>query len=489
MQRYDQSHPLPRQNCDFIMMIFLALSQILSGGMLCLRGEELLQPMSQESKRSLWETYAESTANLTPRQRRKLMLFRFRAFLWAKLLGKQSWQSCRTRVPPDVLRHLMTKWNPMLRISPIRMPERTVKQAWQLRGSVVYDPSGYVYDDRNGWSSYHRHIKAITSHSTQPLVALMHSDGKVWIGKVGDPDNLFRLIHSPKNQDENATAIAFHPVEPLIAVAVKALIMVYKISPSLNPKLHFAVSFYESGYFCPKPRYSADKLDWNPTGTFLSAISQQNLSMCFYIKPDTIEVICGFNGGTPNYAALRSFREDISPDCSCFSVDGKLEVTGYPNGTLMVRSAVHTAEKGLTLSCLKISEKVLPGDIAKIVPNPLHPLVFAIEVKAGWSSSSVFIVSVDHDGSVTIIATIPDAKSPHFHEDWLLVSSGNRILFHHMNRCNIPCLVTEFHLPKNGTMRVELDAFCVKTAPNGETILYYAHDWKSSLCTAEIALS
>ena len=475
---------------SFILWLIFAAQQ--SGNMLqqqgLLRTGEEIICMSQESKRSFLQKFADQQSKLTPKQRRKLIQNRFRAFLWAKLLGKQSWQSCRTRVPPDVLRHLMTKWNLMLRISPIRMPEGPVKPVWMLSG-FVYDPSGYVYDDRNRWSSYHHHIKAITSHSTQPLVALMHSDGKVWIGKVGDPDNLFRLIHSPKNQDENATAIAFHPVEPLIAVAVKALIMVYKISPSLNPELHFAVSFYESGYFCPKSKFSADKLDWNPTGTFLTAISQQNLSMCYFIDPIKNQVICGFNGGTPNYAALRSFREDISPDCSCFSVDGKLEVTGYPNGTLMVRSAVHTAEKGLTLTNLKISENVLPGKIVDIVPNPHDPLVFAIEVKAGWSSSSVSIVSVDHDGSVTIIATIPDAKSPHFHEDWLLVSSGNRILFHHMNRCNIPCLVTEFHLPKNGTMRVELDAFCVKTAPNGKVMLYYAHDWKSSLSTAEIALS
>ena len=264
--------------------------------------------------------------------------------------------------------------------------------------------------------------------------------------------------------------------------------MVYKISPSLKPELHFTVSFYESGYFCPKSKFSADNLGWNPAGTFLTAVSKQNLSMCFLLTPDTIEVIGGFHGGT-KYAELCSFRGNISPDCSCFSPDGKLVVTGYPGGTLMLRSAVHTVEKGLSLSCLKILEKVLPGQIVKIVSHPHDPSVFAIQVTAEWSQTSVLIVLVSHDGSVTITATIPDAKRPHFHEDWLLVSSGKRILFHHMNRCNIPCLVTEFHLQGNGTMRVEIDAFCVKTSPNGETILYYSSDGKSKLCTAEIALS
>lgn len=91
------------------------------------------------------------------------------------------------------------------------------------------------------------------------------------------------------------------------------------------------------------------------------------------------------------------------------------------------------------------------------------------------------------DGSVTITATIPDAKSLHFHEDWLLVSSGKRILFHHMNHCDIRSLVTEFYLQGNGIFRVEIDAFCVKTAPNGKTMLYYSHNWGGSqLYMAEI---
>jgi WD40 repeat protein len=465
-------------------MMLLATFQILSGGMLRWRGEKLLT-MSQESKRSLWQNYAEQHANLTSRQVRKLKLFRFRAFLWAKFLGKQSWQPCQMMVPPNVLRHLMTMGIPRIRIAPIRMSEYPVKPAWQLTGSVVYDPSGYIC--RSDWSQYPHQITAITSHPKQPLIALMHSDGNVWIGKIGDPDNLFRLIHSPKKEDEKATAIAFHPFENIIAVAIQACIMVYKISPSLKPELHFMASFYESGYFCPKSKFSADNLDWNPNGTFLTAISKQNLSICFFLEADTTKVIGGFHGGT-KYAELRSFQENMSPSCSRFSVNGKLVVTGYSDGTLMARSAEHIVEKGLSLNCLKILNGFLRGKIDSIVPYPHDPSVFAIEVTAEWSQTSVWIVLVSHDGSVTITATIPDAKSPHFHEDWLLVSSRNKFLLHHMSRCNIPCLVTEFHLQRNGMMHVEIDAFCVITAPNGETILYYAHDGKSKLYKAEITL-
>ena len=470
---------------DFFNLMLLAVTQALSGTMLrregFLRtGEELLPiPMSQETKRSLLRKLAEQHANLSSKQRLAIMNSRIRELLLARLVGKQSWQHSQMKLPLGVIRRLMTKCIPRIMITPISMPEKPVIYSWQLQGSVVYDPSGYVYDDRNGLSSYYPQIRVITSHSKHPLIALMHSDGKVWIGKIGDRDNLFRLIHSPEKEDKKATAIEFHPFSNFIAVAILAQIIVYEISPDLKPKLHFTVSFYESGYFCPKPKISADKLDWNPNGTFLTAISRDNLSMCFYLKPDTIEVIFGFNGGT-KYAELRSFREDISPDCSCFSKDGKLVMTSYPGGTLMVRSAVHTVGKGLSLSCLKILENFFPGKIVSIVPYPHDPSVFAIQVTAEWSQTSVLIVLVSHDGSVTITATIPDAKSPHFHEDWLLVSSRNKILFHHMNRCNIPCLVTEFHLQGNGTMRgVEIDAFCVKPTPNG-VMLYYSNNFGGS---------
>jgi len=468
LKMQSRGEPDGEQSCTFIL--FMIYAAHLSGNMLqqlglLMTGKELM-PMSPESRQSLLRKLAEQLANLTQNQRRKLIESRFRAVLVARLLGKQSWQRAPMRIPVDVLRHLMTKCIPRIRIAPIRMLEMPVKPAWQLTGSVVYDPSGYICSKGN-WDKYHHRVIVIESHPNKPLVALMHSDGNVWIGKTGDPDNLFQQIHSSKNEAEKATAIAFHPSGNLIAVAILAQIIVYEISPALKPKLHFKASFYESGYFCPKSKFSANTLDWNPTGTFLTAISAGNLSMCFYLKPDTNEVIGGFNGGM-KYAELCLFQENMSPSFSCFSVDGKLVVTGYSDGTIMARSAEYTPKTGVTLSCLKIMHRILGGQIDKIVPHPHNPSVFAIEVQVGWSHTVVLIVLVSHDGSVTITATIPDAKSPHFHEDWLLVSSGNRILFYKMDRYNIPFLVTEFHSQEIGT-------FCVKTTPDGKDMLIYSH--------------
>lgn len=500
MQRYGQlsakppAKPPPEQNCDFIMIMILAWSQIQSGGMLLSEGilrtgEELLH-MSQESKRSLWQKYADRHANLISRQVLMLKKFRFCAFLWAKLLGKQSWQPCQMRIRIDFLRRLMTKCIPRISISSIRMPESPVKEAWQLRGSVVYDPSGFMYNGIfHDWSEYHHHIKAITSHSKQSLIALMHSDGNVWIRKIGNSDNLFWLIHSPKKDEEKATAFAFHPDEPLIAVAVKAHIMVYRVSPSLKPELHFTVSFYESGYDPPKPKYSADKLDWNPDGTFLTAISEERLSMCYFIDPDTCEPKSLHGNKIAELIFFRgNIQENMSPSCSRFAVGDNRLMIGYPDGTLMTGSAGNTAEKGLSLTFLKRFNHFLRGQIDRIEPHPHNPPVFAIQVDLPFSmKTDVFVVSVDKDGSsVTITATIANAKSPYFYEDWLIVSSENRFLFYHMNPCNIPRLVTEFHLPNNGMMLVRIGAFCVKTAPNGKVMLYYSISGESKLHSAEI---
>lgn len=496
MQRNGQLPP--KQNCVLIIMMLLAAMQSLSGNVLRLQGflrtGEILLPMSPESKRLLLQKYAEQHANLSPRQVRSLtsrQLQRLKccgihAFLFAKLFGKQWSQPCQMKVKSDLLRYLMTKSIPRIMISPISMSETPITLAWQLTGSVVFDPSGYICSGGN-WNQCHHRVIAITSHSNQPLVALMHSDGNVWIGKIGDPDGLFQLIYSPKTDDEIATAIAFHPSGNLIAVAIRAQVILYEISPAVKPKVLSRVSFYESGYFCPKPKFSANTLAWNPAGNFLTVISAGNLSMCFHLKPDTNEVICGFNGGM-KYAELWSHQKGyIPPSCSCFSVDGGTVMTGYPDGTLMTRVAEQT-DKGLSLRCLKLLNKFLSGKVNNIVPHPTNHSVFAIEVAQPFSMRmNVLIALVNNDGSVTITATIPDAKSPQFHKDLLLVLSGRSIQFHRINRCNSSCLVTEFQLQGNGPFSGEIDTFCVKTAPNGKVMLYYSISGK--LRKAEIALS
>ena len=75
----------------------------------------------------------------------------------------------------------------------------------------------------------------------------------------------------------------------------------------------------------------------------------------------------------------------------------------------MTRMAVNTADKGWSLVDPKITHNFCPGKITKVISGPFNHSVFAIEVKSGWSQTSVLIVSGNHDGSVTITATIPDA--------------------------------------------------------------------------------
>ena len=495
----------PTQKHNFMMLMLFAVFQSQSVNMLRLlgflrTGEELL-PMSPESKRLLFANlHAVQHANLSPRQVRGItsrQLQRLKsygglhAFLLTKLIGKQSWQPCQISFSIPFLRHFMTMCiPPRILITPNRTPEYPVKSAWQLTGSVVYyDPSGFIYNGKShDWSKYHHQITNIISHSKLPWIAIMHSNGDVWIGKIDDPFNLFQLIHCPQTDDEKATAIAFHPDGSLIAVAIRAHIIMINISPSLKPVLHFKAWFYESGYYCSKPRFSADKLSWNLSGTLLMASKDEELSMCYFIDTNTNKAIGGFHGGI-NFGELPLYRGNIfsnmSPSCSCFSVNGNLVMTSYPDGTL-VTNIVENTEKGLTLRSLKRTNDVLSEKIDMIASHPCDPSVFAIGMSRGLMHFSVSIVLVNDDGSVTITATIRNAKSPHFYKNWLLVSSGNRILFHKMNRCNIPCLVTEFHLQENGPFSVSIDAFCVITAPDGKIKLYYSLDGK--LYTAEITL-
>jgi hypothetical protein len=484
----------PTQNDNFVMLMLLAVIQSLSGNMLRLPGflrtGESLLPMSPESERLILKKYAEQHADLTSRQLQRLKSYGgLHAFLWKKLLGKQSWQPCQMRIRIDFLRHLMTMCIPRILITPNRTPENPVKPAWQLTGTTVfYDRSGFMYNGRShDWTVCHHHVTAIISHLKKPLIALMHSNGIVSIGEKGVLNNIFQVIYIPREDNEKASAIAFHPFDSKITVAISARIILYKISPSLNPELHCVVSFYESvGYFCPRP-FSADNLDWHSSGTLLTASSTGNLSMCWSFDPATSKFSNGFNGGT-KYAEICSFKKDMSPDLSCFSVEGKLAITTYSDGTLVTRGVVITEDKRISLICLKMTKQSLPGRIVNIVPHPHNPSVFAIQVKAGWSQTSVLIALVSPDGSVTITATIPDAKSPHFHEDWLLVLSRKKIRFHHMNRCNIPCLVTEFHLQVNGILHVEIDTFYVIKTPDGKIMLFYTDDEKSKLHIAEIKL-
>jgi hypothetical protein len=457
------------QSFRFILFMILAAHQ--SGKMLqrqyLLNANAESWSLSATSIQQLMKNLADQSANLTLEQRRKLINIRLHAFLVARLLGKQSWQDATMRIPVKVLHHLMTTCIPRIRIAPFSMPEKPVKPAWQLTGTVVYDSSGYIC--RGEWSPYHWSIKAITSQCNQHLIALMDSNGLVWIGNADYSEKLFHLLHFPKTNDENATAVAIHPFENIIAVAIRGYVIMYRFSQFLKPEFLLRVLFHENpGSFCPSPpQFSANELGWNQDGTFLTAMSGKNLSKCYFFNLDPFKV----KYDTVN-AVLRSFREDISPSCSCFSLDGKLTVTGYHNGTLMTRSFVNT-EKGPSLVCLKIIRDFVPNNsIENIVPNPYNSLVFAIEAKTRFYTC-VLIVCVSHDGSVTITATIPDAKSPHFHKDWLLVSSRNKILFYKMNRCNIPCLVTEFHLKNSGSFLHDIGTFFVKTSPNGKDILYY----------------
>lgn len=456
-QPHGQPHgQLPLQIFYFIELMLLAAS-LPSGNMLQRQGflktgEELLH-MSQESRRCLLQNLAEQRANLTSKQRQKLIQSRLRAVLVARFLGRQSWQHAgmTLQIRVDILRHLMTAGIPRIRITPISIPRKqpTISY-WHLpgpSGSVIYDPSGYICD--GSWSQYSASIEAITTHPRQPLIALIGSDGKVWIGKLDDPKQLFHLIHDPKPIEKllccRVKTCAFHPSRDYIAVAITGFVIIYKIETSLQVTLVSKIRFHEDPiYFCTcPPQFSACELQWHPSGSFFTAISDRGLSKSFLLDPVTFNC-----KGESRYAYLYSFPAGhVPPSCSCFSENGSVAVTGYADGTIMIQFVEKNSD-GISFRCLKIINKRLPGhSIKKIVPHPCYPSIFAIATtsSSGWNYS-VHLLKISPDGSIKILETIQNARNPCFYEKWFLVSSGNRILFHHqMNGDKIPVLMTEFH--------------------------------------------
>lgn len=484
--------PLGKQLRDFIIFMIFAVTRSLSGNMLpwqgFLRTSEELLLMSPESRRYLFEKMAEQRSNLTPRQRRKLLQSGPRGVLYARLLGKQSLRYPQMKIPVHLLRHLMTMGIPRISITPIEQPKKPYIQGWQLTGSVYLHPSsGYICN--NGWSQCYASIEAIRTDPRQQLIALIDSDGKVWIGKIDCPKNLFRLNHDPKSKEnERATTCAFHPSGRYIAVGVKGYVLIYEISQILQSKLLKKIRFYEDtwGYSTCPPQFSADELEWDSTGTFFTAISSrnsQNLARIFLVNPINFDV-----KGEMKHSYLFSIANSMAkgyfpPLCSCISPDGNLVATGYEDGAFMLRKIERTVG-GFSLNLLKVTNELLPPDhsIKKIVPHRCEPLVFAVETTSRWSTS-VHLLKANPDGSVMIIATIPNAKSPYFYKNWLIVSSGNRFLFHQMNSDNIPFLVTEFQA--QGPVR----SFHVVTTGNDPIKLLYSHMCGGSkLHMAEIML-
>ena len=448
-----------------------------------LRPREEIMCMTPASRRFLLQNLADQRANLTPRQRRKLIQHRFRAVLCARLFGKQSWQDYPMKIQVHVLRHLMTMGIPRnMIVIPLSILQKPHWPYFSFSDpdSSFFHPDGFEYNSRTGWThSFSCGFVHMTTHPSKPFIAITGSDGRVWIKQIGDKTNSFYLMHALKSkEDVCATTCAFHPSENYVAVGVPGRVLVYEFSSSslfIKCKMVIEIKFFEDpGYFCTRPpQYAPCEIQWHPTGESFTAVSGRNgnLSRKFILDRKTFQATSELT-----HAYLFNFdKGHIAPLCSCTSPDGTSVATGYSGGKFFINNS-KLDPKSLTV------QSVLPADcsIKRVEYNPLDPKIL-VALSSSRDCDGVYLLKISPDGhTITILHSFLDAMDFQFYDGMFLLLNGNTITFFRLNSDNLPVKMTEF---KSTVGRI--GSFCFTTLNEVVTLWYSSHS-NSNLYKAEI---
>lgn len=477
-----ENDKLPKSIILFIFAVYQSTSMLQQQGLLK-HGENIL---SEELRHHVLQKFAEQQSNLTQKQRRMRIIYRFRVFLWTRLLAKRSSQPCQM-IKPHVLCYLMTKRSMCVIPSSIQ-----ALRPHEINFSCL-DEDSRLY-----------HFNQITTHSCKPFIAITDSDGRVWMGKVDDPTNLFVLIHQPDSDESNrATICAFHPFENYIAVGVPGYVIVYKFSESsshsLSCKMFKIVRFFQEPGFCagrppqyqssirvfcimPPPQYPPHVLYWNYDGNSFTAVSSEhgNISKNIVIDFENPEAdVREFSQGY-----LDAFLNKIAPISSCMSPDGISVATGYYSGQISINCSTTVSNplaNPLTKS-LKI-KSILPGDfcsIRNIGFDPCDPSILAIQF-CSRSGDGVHLLKISPDG-LKILHSFLGTMNFQFYGGMFLLLNGNMITFFRLNGENLPVKLTDF-TSEVGRIR----SFCLTTL-NDVVNLWYSSYSDSELHKAELTL-
>jgi len=498
----DSKNPKKNDRLSLLSILFLfevyQSTRMLQQYGILKHGENIL---SEELSHHVLQKFAEQQANLTQKQRRMRIKYRFRVFLWTRLLGKQSSQPCQM-IKPHVLHYLMTKRSMCVIPSSILKKQHEIDFSWLDENYVLYHPSGFEYNSRNGWIHSSCDFKQITTHPCKPFIAITDSDGRVYIGKVDDPTNLFVLIHQLYSDESNcATICAFHPFDNYIAVGVPGYVIVYKFSESsshsLSCKMFKIVRFFQEPGFCARrprhqlsivlfyidtPKYPPHVLYWNYDGNSFTAVSSEhgNISKKIVIDFENPKAdVCEFSQGY-----LDAFLDKIAPISSCMSPDGTSVATGYLSGQISINCSTTVSNplpNPLTKD-LKINS-ILPADfcsIRNIGFDPCDPSILAIQF-CSRSHNGVHLLKISPDG-LKILHSFLGTMNFQFYGGMFLLLNGNMITFFRLNGENLPVKLTDF-TSEVGRIR----SFCLTTL-NDVVNLWYSSHSDSKLHKAELTL-
>lgn len=484
-------------NRIFLLMI---LAASLSGKMLqkknLLMSHQQFLYMDPVSIQLLVQKLEEQPFNLTPKQQQNLKLFVFRAFVFAKLCGKQSFDHCKNRIPPKVLRDLMTKgvWKQM-RFTPVKYPRTNLAEMRKIAKSFSMQSvsgSSYVFRTRDGLQVNQHKAEAacftityMTSHSFHPFIAMIDRIGQVWLLKIIGAGELIRLIHDPAHftHDKASTCVFRHDKLELV-VGVTGSILIYGFSDclahmDLKKRLHFFENPLTSSWgfsTCP-PNFTADRINLHPASESFTAISHSGLALVYYLD-DKLNPIC-----TRKYGYFELYKKgEIKPLCSCFSKDGNFVVAGYQDGTIMHTKA-DNQKGGLAFQSLRFTHVLDPRyDIKKVQLCPHDPSILAVQATSNRGTEVFLMRLSQEDNSCEIMQAFPNAVDFIFNEDtFLICEDRNMITIFVWNRDNQLVKLLAYKSPI-----FQLFNSFVLTTVNGETMLFYSLTGSSVIYKAAI---
>jgi len=460
---------------QFIWLMILAAHQ--SGKMLqqpgLLRTGEEFMVMSPESRLSLLRKLAEQC--VTPNQCRELIKYRLRAFLVARLLGKQSRQHSQMRVPVHVLKYLMMMGIPrQLRITPLicGIPPQNPR--------ATFTKSDYALGDSVPGSSFHSTIVDIKVHPQ--WVVLTDDRGRVWIWRRSDERNIYRLVYTPDSKNSPAKSCAIHPSKDILFIGIRDYIIVCAIHPSPAIKEITRKRFCDETYtYTQAPKYSACNMECNASGKILTAISRENqgLSKVYAIDPVTSHLEC-----VSGFAHLNMYpRHSVPPMCSSSFLPNGNTVIGHSEGHILTGSfgdGKSFCYKELT-RVTSLEEYIFE----KVSPSPSNARNVAIMARRDSDYFDLIVqllwIAPD-DGTTEIIETFEGASNIHFHKDLLLVSIERSIRVYVLKSDSKPVKITEFQ-----SQIGQIDSFFVTTDVNGNVTIHY-HTYGKGIHRAVVVL-
>jgi hypothetical protein len=448
----------------FIWLMILAAHQ--SGKMLqrqgLLKANAKCWSLSTASMRHLMEILTDQTVNLTPKQYQKVVMRQLGAVVFVKFLGKKN----QMRIPPEVLRYLMTMGIPrqIPGILKQEIPRITCDYMQKLfasspSNSVLLDPQGSEWTSASRPGTYSQHIKHMTVHPGKPYHAMIDGWGNVWIGRTDCPNRvLFRIYDGYLKGDGSATTCTFHSFKRILAIGFTGKVGFYEFSDSLD----LMVCRVEVSLSSRTEKFVVSQIKSHQYKTIFTVISSCNPAKAILLNSNfDVTSDAEIPGRLPSSAG------NNPPFCACFLLDGGSVVTGHWDGKVSVWRINHVG------NCINmVHEKtmsILDDEcrIEKIEVCPLDPTILALFADCR-GFNYVFLVRISPDGSpYQIIQRFPYARHFQFSGKFLLLQSGSSITLHFLRDDYKLVKVLEF----TSTGQIES---CVLSTVNGEGIISYS---------------